>query len=154
MAVNSRNRGEIAAMSTTEFFSNPERAHEWFVETVVVPNPRLSTAEKNELIALADGCYEFSTTPPWTDPLGLFEHGEDDAAEYFNCLRNSILSVTNDQGILAVLDIAQEGSRDVADPPDSILNQGEDIVTGKQPIKLPTWAWVGLGFAALYLWRR
>ena len=62
--------------------------------------------------------------------------------------------MTNDQGILAVLDIAQEGSRDVADPPDSILNQGEDIVTGKQPIKLPTLAWVGLGFAALYLWRR
>lgn len=134
----------------SEFFSTPERAHEWFVDSVVMPNPRLSMEKKQEIVQLANGCYDFATEAPWTDPFGLYEHGEDDAAQYMNCLRNSILSVTNDQGILNVLEAGTDASADQADPPDSILNQAERKASGKDDI-VPQWMYAALGVGILVL---
>ena len=139
---------------STEFFQTPERAHEWFVETVITPNPRLTESEKTALTQVANDCYDSSTAGWWGDPLGLFEHGQDDAAQYFNCLRNSIQSVTMDTQILAILDIATDASLDVADPPDSMLNQTSDIITGKDSIDIPWWVYAGAGLAIFAVLRR
>ena len=134
----------------SEMFSTPERAHTWFIATVVLQNPRLSEEEKEEVIQMANGCYEYATTPPWTDPAGLFEHGTDDAAQYMNCLRNSILSVTNDEGIINVLEAGAAASADQADPPDSLLNQAERMASGKEDI-VPKWMYAAVGLAVLVL---
>lgn len=147
----SRDIQGASAVSTgaTEFFSTPERAHEWFVQEVVMPNPRLTAQDKVAVVTVANDCYQFATTGPWTDPLGVWEHGQDDAAQYFNCLRNSIQSVTQDEGILNVLEIATEASEDVADPPDSMLNQAEGIASGRLSLKIPWWLYL-LGAVGLY----
>ena len=133
--------------STSTFFSNPEAAHAWFVDTVIVQNPRITEEEKVTITGVAQTCYDVATDAPWTDPFGLFEHGRDDAAQYFNCLRNSIPGVTTDSGILSVLEIAADASLEAADPPDSMLNQGSRIASGEDPLlnKIPFWMVAGLG---------
>ena len=142
-------RAPAVSNGTTEFFSTPERAHEWFVQEVVYPNPRLTEQDKLAVVTVANDCYQFATTGPWTDPLGVWEHGQDDAAQYFNCLRNSIQSVPQDSGILSVLEVATEASEDVAAPPDSMLNQAEGIASGRASLRIPWWLYV-LGAVGIY----
>jgi hypothetical protein len=139
---------------TTEYFSTPDRAHAWFMDEVVTPNPRLNDEEKATIRQVADECYDSATATWWADSAGEWIpgwlYGEDEAAKYFACLQSTVPTVTNDPGILDVLDIAAEASADVADPPDSLYNQAKRKATGEDPVKVPWWVYAG-GIAALVM---
>ena len=126
---------------TSEINSDIDKAYEFWTQVVVDQNPRIPFHEKGDLRNLANAAYSNCKTlwPFWDD--------ESETLCFWSYLRDWADQYTTDADILAILEIAQDTSADVADPPDSIPNQIDDIISGEQKIQIPWWIYAGMGLA-------
>jgi hypothetical protein len=129
---------------TSELNSNIDSAYDFWINTVVDRNPRLDDLTKAVLRGMGQEGYSNCKTlwPFWDD--------EQEASCFWSYLRANISSATNDPDLLAILTSAEDASADVADPPDSIINQAGRIASGEDTLQIPWWLYAA---AALSIYK-
>jgi len=129
----------------SEMFTNWRVARDFVQNKIINQNPRISSDTKNQLLALEEQKFEMYN--------GQWLASErEEIAQYWAALKNDVPSITNDQGILDILNAGQDAATDVADP-----NKAADINIADVAIStgatLSTTALIGLGLIAYFVFK-
>lgn len=135
-----------------------------FVKQTINQNPRISDATKKNLLDAEQKAYEEATkdknvldyigdlidlTPSWfqaQSPIDYYADNREVAqiATYFNLLKKDFPAVTDDQRFLNIYDAASDVQADKID---------EEIISDTK-FKLPTWAWLAIGFGVYSVYKK
>jgi hypothetical protein len=127
-----------------------------FVKSQIRQNPRLWYTAKEQLLVAEEEAYQEATTdrniidwlgdlidltPSWfqaTSPIDYYTDNRELAqiGFYFDTLKEVFPTITNDSRFLAIFDAASEVDAQKID----------QTITSQTKFKLPTWAWLALGF--------
>jgi hypothetical protein len=128
---------ESLGYSTSLFLSSRQSSRDWFANSVINPNPRLSSDEKSALLNFSDNCY--SAAGDWVPFNSATE-----ASAYWSCMAAGIGEYTADSEIIAIVLLAADNSNEIANP---------EIITEREPDK-STIPLIGLAVLFLVFWMK
>jgi len=128
---------------TSSFFSSPSSARQWVENRVILPNPRLSSIEKDVLMQNSENAYlsAMGDCQGNPSPSALNEC----ALVYWRIMQDAVVLNTNDQKLYDIFEVGVDAAESTSNP---------ESVVPSSSLKIPWWVWLFGGLFVLNVARK